>query len=264
MVDGPDVGRNAAGEVDDRPVLLACSHGTRSRAGQTAVAALVAAVATSTPEAEVRQAFVDVESPDVPTALTELAGREVHVVPLLLSAGYHVHVDLTDAITGSPSAQHAERCPEPVEGSGCARPATPILADALGPDPLLIEILADRVSAAGVRPEDTVLLAAAGSSDPRAVADCRTVADELAHRLGRPVTATFLVAVQPAVTDEVVAARRDGVGRVIVASYLLAPGFFTDLLAGCGADVITTPLLDPTTEPDPRLVALVQRRHREV
>ena len=261
MADREDVGASAVG-VGDPLVLLACSHGTRSRAGQAAVAALVAAVAAASPEVEVLQAFVDVESPDVPTALDELVGRQVLVLPLLLSAGYHVHVDLTNAINSAP-AEQSESAPEGRAESRRTRAPAVRLADALGPDPLLIEILADRVSAAGVRPEDIVLLAAAGSSDPRAVADCRTVADELAARLGRPVTATFLVAVQPAVTDAVTEARRGGSGRVIVASYLLAPGFFTDLLAGCGADVITEPLLHPTAEPDPRLVALVQRRHRE-
>ena len=234
----------AAGE---RPVLLACSHGTRSSAGQAAVAALVAAVASAAPELEVRQAFVDVEEPEITTALAEVSGREVRVVPLLLSAGYHVHVDLARAV-------------DPVERAESTRP---VLAAALGPDASLVEILADRAAAAGVRTEDTLLLAAAGSSDPRAVADCRTVADSLATHLGRPVTATFLTAAQPSVTDAVAAARREGAGRVVVLAHLLAPGFFVDLLAGCGADVITEPLLVPTGQPDPRLVELVLRRHRE-
>lgn len=229
----------------DRPVLLACSHGTRSVAGQGAVSALVRAVAADAPDLEVRQAFVDVEQPSVPDAVAELAGRDVRVVPLLLSAGYHVHVDLAAAVAAAPPGVR--------------------LMPTLGPDPALVALLAERAARVGLRAEDTVLLAAAGSSDERAVADCRATAEAMAGRLGRPVTATFLSAARPAVADAVAEVRRGSIGspgRVVVVCYLLAPGFFADRLADCGADVVTPPLLVPDAAPDPRLVELVLRRGR--
>lgn len=241
--------------VGGPPVLLACSHGTRSRAGQAAVSALVSAVADAVgPAVEVRQAFVDVEQPDVATALAELRGRRVRVVPLLLAAGHHVHVDLAGAVRDAGGRAAAGR----IGGS----PA-PTLAAALGPDPVLVEVLADRVAESGVRPDDTVLLVSAGSTDPGAVADCRTVAEGLAARLGRPVTAAFLSAAHPSLSDALAGARADGTGRVAVVSHLLAPGYFADRLARSGADLVTVPLLDIHRPPDPRLVDLVVRRHRE-
>ena len=50
-------------------------------------------------------------------------------------------------------------------------------------------------------------------------------------------------------------------GRVVVANYLLAPGFFDDLARDAGADVTARPLLVPD-EPAPReLVDLVLERY---
>ena len=81
----------------DAPALIACSHGTASPPGQAAVAALVAAVATARPDLEVHEAFVDVQQPDPAAVLATLPpDRRARLVPLLLSAGYHVFVDLSD------------------------------------------------------------------------------------------------------------------------------------------------------------------------
>ncbi|MGO1315861.1 MAG: sirohydrochlorin chelatase, partial [Cellulomonadaceae bacterium] len=44
--------------------------------------------------------------------------------------------------------------------------------------------------------------------------------------------------------------------RVVVASYLLAPGVFHDRLAGAGADVVSAPLA-----PDVRLAQVVLARY---
>lgn len=46
---------------------------------------------------------------------------------------------------------------------------------------------------------------------------------------------------------------------MVVVSYLLAPGFFADKLAGSGADVVTAPLLGPDQTPE-ELVDLVADR----
>ena len=56
--------------------------------------------------------------------------------------------------------------------------------------------------------------------------------------------------------DAVLAARRGGASRVVVASYLLAPGHFHDKLAGAGADLVTAPLL-----PDERIAAVLLDRY---
>ena len=224
------------------PVLLACSHGTSSSTGRRAIAALVDAVARHAPQLHVAAAFVDVQQPDVPTRLASL-GTTARIVPLLLSAGYHVHVDLAAAVA--------------------ARPGT-TLAGTLGPDPRLADLLARRLREAGLRAEDAVVLAAAGSSDPAAVADCRRVGRLLAARLGRTVTTAFLSAAEPRLAETVAQVRARltaGRGRVVVATYLLAPGYFADLVAGAGADLCTPPLLTATEPPPAELVEVVLDRY---
>ena len=67
------------------------------------------------------------------------------MVPLLLSVGYHVKVDIARAVKSRPET----------------RAAAP-----LGPDPRLAALLDQRLREAGVTDNDAVVLAAAGSSDP--------------------------------------------------------------------------------------------------
>ena len=223
-----------------RPVLLACSHGTSSSAGQLAVAGLVLAVAARRPDLDVRSSFVDVQEPDVPSTLASIGSRAVNVVPLLLSAGYHVHVDLAEAAADAHDA--------------AVRPA-------LGPDLRLAGQLVRRLDEAGVQPSDAVVLAAAGSSDRRAVEHCEAMGRMLAELLGRDVTVGYISAVEPALGDAVETARRTAPGRrVAVATYLLAPGYFADLAAASGADVVSAPLLLADEPAPPELAELVLDR----
>jgi len=186
---------------------------------------------------EVRLSWIELVDPDLPTALAAVpAGRRVVVVPLLLSSGYHDRVDIPAAIRST-------------------RPDT-VQAAVLGPDPLLAGALADRLAEAGRRPGDTVVLAAAGSSDPAAVAAVHTQAELLAAHLDVPVTAAFGSSAAPDVRSAVAATRP---GRVAIAPYLLAPGFFTERLAEAGADVVAAPL-----GAHPAVVTLALRRYDEV
>jgi sirohydrochlorin ferrochelatase len=220
------------------PVLVAASHGTANPEGQCAVAGLVEAVARRRPDVEVRGAFVDVQQPDPQSVLSALEGRPARLVPLLLSAGYHVFVDLTEAAEGTPGTS---------------------VAPALGPDPRLAELLRARLERAGLRDDDVVVVAAAGSSQASAVDDCLAVADDLSRLIGRPVTTGFLSAAQPRLDEAVAAARVEG-RRVVVATYLLAPGFFADLTGRAGADVVTAPLLLPDEPAASDIVDIVIER----
>jgi sirohydrochlorin ferrochelatase len=222
------------------PVLIACAHGTRNPTGRRLIAELALAARSLRPGLETTAAFVDVQPPTVVDVVAGLsaAGRPAVVVPLLLSGGYHVHVDIAGAVAGA-------------AGTVAARP--------LGPDPRLVEVLHDRLVSAGADPRDprtAVVLAAAGSSDVRAVADVESTADLLQRTWAGPVTTGYGSAATPTVPDAVAAARRAGAQRVVVASYLLAPGHFHDKLAGAGADVVTTPLL-----PDDRIAAVLLDRY---
>ncbi|MGW6006302.1 sirohydrochlorin chelatase [Oerskovia enterophila] len=264
------------------PVLVGCSHGTNDVAGQAAIRALLDDVRATRPDLDVREAFVDVQQPEVADVVTHAvaprapgegqAGQAV-VVPLLLSTGFHVNVDITEAV----SPEHEGRGPE--HGAATA-------ARALGPDPRLAQILADRLVAAGTRPHDAVVLAAAGSSRSGAARDVEAVAEHLRAHHDGPVTVGFGAMATPSVRDAVAAAREalaadrgevtttpggpsDAAGaapsgsegepaRVVIAAYLLAPGFFHDRLLEAGADVVTAPLA-----PDARLTAIVLDRYAE-
>ena len=225
------------------PALLAISHGTASAEGQAAVAALVAAVAARLPEHTVRLGHVDVQQPDVAASLDSIpAGQDVVIVPLLLSAGYHVRVDLKEQSSGR---------------DGVA------IAAALGPDERLVDALIARLDPLHLAEDDTIVLAVAGSSDERANDDCREIARLLGRRLGREVSVGFLAAVEPRLGQAVAHARAAASGRVVVANYLLAPGYFHDLAVRLadGAPV-ARPLLDADDPAEP-LVDLVIDRYRD-
>jgi sirohydrochlorin ferrochelatase len=222
------------------PVLVACAHGTRNPAGRRLIAELALAARALRPGLTTVAAFVDVQPPTVVDVVAELsaAGRPAIVVPLLLSGGYHVHVDIAGAVASHPSAV-------------AARP--------LGPDPRLVAVLHDRLLEAGADPSDprtAVVLAAAGSSDPRSVADVEHTAELLQRSWAGPVTTGYGSAAQPSVAEAVATARRSAADRVVIAAYLLAPGHFHDKLAGAGADVVAAPLL-----PDDRIAAVLLDRY---
>ena len=221
------------------PVLIGCSHGTDNPAGRATVRAILADVRRARPDLDVREAFVDLQQPAVADAVGEATqdlGSAV-VVPLLMSTGFHVGVDIAAAVAG--------------------RRATS--ADTLGPDDRLVRILVDRLEAVGARPGDAIVCAAAGSTDPRAASAVERVVEGLraAWPVG-PVTVGYGSAAVPRVPDAVGEARRAGAARVVVASYLLAPGFFHDRLRESGADAVTEPLA-----PDARLVEIVLDRYTE-
>lgn len=219
------------------PVLVACAHGTRNATGRRLIAELALEARDLRPGLVTTAAFVDVQPPTVVDVVAQLssAGRPAVVVPLLLSGGYHVHVDIAGAVAGAHSAV-------------AARP--------LGPDRRLVEVLRDRLADADVDAGTAVVLAAAGSSDPRSVADVEGTAQLLQSGWGGPVTTGYGSAARPTVPDAVEAARRAGAERVVIAAYLLAPGHFHDKLATAGADAVTAPLL-----PDPRIAAVLLDRY---
>jgi sirohydrochlorin ferrochelatase len=247
-------------------VLVGTSHGTDDPAGQAAVRALLDGVRAARPGLDVREAFVDVQQPEVGDVLAGAvrdAGSAV-VVPLLLSTGYHVRHDIAQAV----AAVNAS-------GEGAA-----VAAEPLGPHPLLVDILADRYAAAEAahgpfRSDDVVVLAAAGSSVAAAATAVEEVTSALAQRLGRPVTPSYGAGAEPRVPAAVAAARAaavsaagvsgagtSGAARVIVVSYLLAPGYFLDRVLEAGADVVTDPVAGPAgaEKADPRLVQVVLDR----
>ncbi|MFC4032295.1 sirohydrochlorin chelatase [Streptomyces polygonati] len=202
--------------------LLAVAHGTRDPEGVASYGTLLDRVRAMRPGLPVRLAFLDIAAPSLDRTLAGLRG-EVVVVPLLLSAGYHVHVDIPASLAAAPRLRAA-------------------VAAALGPDPLLAEALHDRLTQAGWHRApgrrgaagQAVVLAAAGSSDPAANADTARTAELLRERLGVDVVPSYLCASSPTPAEAVARLRAAG-RQVAVASYLVAPGFFARAAARAAA-----------------------------
>lgn len=235
-----------------RPSLGLISHGTSSAHGQRLIAALASRVTADLRASDlvetVMLGHVDVQQPDVAEVLGALPHEAPTVlVPLLLSPGYHVHVDLAEAAAAAREVNGPE-----------ARDIR--LSRTLGPDPRLARVLAARLPA--LTDDDHIVLAAAGSSDDRANAACAEMAEHLARFLGRPVDVGFHAGGGTSLAGIVEQKRVLG-GRVVLSSYLLAPGFFQDLaqkLVAGTADVLTEPLLTPTDEVPRALIDVVRER----
>jgi sirohydrochlorin ferrochelatase len=204
--------------------LLLVAHGTRDPAGAV-VTERVAERARLLLGVPVHACYADVRGPTPADVLAEIGGPTV-AVPAFLAAGYHVRADVPEQLRAT--------------GRGDV-----VLADAFGPDPVLVAAAAERLTEAGARPDDAVVLAVAASSDPHAQADGARAARRLGRLLGRPVTlAPIVLGDQPGVADVVARLRAEGARRVAVASWLLAPGLFQRNLDRCGADVVAAPLSD--------------------
>ncbi len=224
------------------PALVACAHGTRDPHGRKAVGALVAALSRARPGLEVRAAFVDVHPPEVGAVVAEItdAGGEAVVVPLLLSTGYHVGVDVAAAVSGRRA----------------------VAAPALGPDPRITDLLLERLRGTRLADHDAVVVAAAGSSDPFAIQDVEAVARAVAAAHAGPVVVAYGASASPSVPEAVASLRAQRPGtRVAVASYLLAPGHFHTRLLRAGADVVSEPLLRAGAPPAVRLVEVALDRY---
>ena len=219
------------------PSLGLISHGTSSALGQSLIEALADAVGEDLRARglvdEVMLGHVDVQDPGVEEVIDRLpADRPAVLVPLLLSPGYHVHVDLAEALEGA--------------GDRDIR-----LAPTLGPDPRLARILAERLPR--LHDDDEVVLAAAGSSDERANASCEEMGRLLADELGRAVSVGFLAG-GGAPLKAIVEQNRQSGCRLVIANYLLAPGFFDDLartlISEADSSAESAPASVPGSAPD--------------
>ncbi len=245
------------------PPLVAVAHGSRDPRAAATVRALLdlvcrRAAGAGHPGLDVRAAYLGHAAPTLGQALGALDGAAV-ILPLLLTAAYHSKTDI-------PKALHEARSTRPRLDVTYGRP--------LGPHPLLLRALDRRLAEAlqdadaqnagqnpGQNPgpggtsageavppgETTVVLAAAGSSDPAANAVISNLAARWQSARGwRAVVPAYASAASPAPPEAVAAARRAGARRVLVASYLLSPGIFADQIRrdclAAGATVVSAVL----------------------
>jgi sirohydrochlorin ferrochelatase len=233
---------------------VAVAHGSADPRAAAAVTDLMTVVRARAARAgleglRVRAAYLGHALPSVPDVLEALCEerppghahgrRAVVVLPLLLTEAYHSDTDLP-AVLG----EAAGRLPRLRISYG----------DPLGPHPLLLRALERRLGGVGVLADgmagagDTaVVLAAAGSSRVAANDAVAGVAAAWQSARGwRTVLPAFASAAAPTSAEAVTRLLREGAPRVVVASYLLAPGYFADQVrrtcAAAGAEAVSAPL----------------------
>jgi sirohydrochlorin ferrochelatase len=197
--------------------------------------------------------------PDVVEAARRLArvtpgdpAEPIVAVPMFLNHGYHVAHDVP-AVIGQARAALASR-------------ARIVVAEPLGPDPLLTEALESRLRELGVWPGDpdtAVVLASAGTSDPAARGALEAMAGRWARTGWHSVIPAYAAAAAPDAARAVASARAAGARDVVIASYFLAPGLLADRIATAAPRV---PMAAPFATPartDPALPRLVLRRAAE-
>ena len=227
--------------AQDEPMLVTVAHGTRDPAGNQ-VAAAVTARAARLLGVPVTAAYVELCEPSLESVMAAQRTPAV-VVPLLLSTGYHTRHDVPGAVTGAP-----------VGTAGRIAVGGP-----LGPDPMLAQVMRRRLLTAGAAVADPVVVVAAGSNDPAAADDVAGAARLLQAGWQGPVTWAGLSGAGPRVADAVLRARRHG--RVAVAPYLLAPGFFASRAAR-EAEAAGAAVVAEVIGAHPLVGALVADRYR--
>ncbi|MET9624008.1 MULTISPECIES: sirohydrochlorin chelatase [unclassified Streptomyces] len=231
------------------PVLLVIAHGSRDPRHAATVRALVARARSLRPGLRVETAFLDFDLPSVSGTLDRLAAegvRDVVALPLLLTRAFHAKADIPAVLRQAPPVLRVRR------------------AEVLGPSPLLVAAVERRLYEAGLTPGDKgstgVVLASAGSSDPEAIAVIAETARELRRTGWCSVRPAFASASLPRTEDAVRTLRADGVRRVAVAPYVIAPGRLPDRIAAGAADA---DVLADVLGPAPELARLLTERYEE-
>jgi sirohydrochlorin ferrochelatase len=246
--------------------LVLIAHGSADPRAAAAIGELMPLVARRATERglvvpDLRVAYLGHAAPSVPQVMRAFGpDAQVTVLPLLLTAAYHSKTDIPRLLARVSAGMRVT------------------YGEPLGPHPLLLGALERRLPPAAFdNPAEVgVVLAAAGSSDPEANATVARLAAHWQARTGwyavRPAYASPAAtggqdstaatggqdstaatgaqgsAACPDPATAVTGLLRAGARRVVVASYLLAPGLFADriraasLAAGAAA---TSPALLP-------------------
>jgi sirohydrochlorin ferrochelatase len=214
-------------------VLIAVAHGSTDPRAAATIRDLMAIAAERAEDRArkcglrppvLRAAYLGHAAPSLPQVLSIIEpDADVTVLPLLLTAAYHSKTDIPRLLA-----------------SGAVPRLRARYGATLGPHPLLLRALERRLAeadpAALQAPGQTgVVLAAAGSGDPEAYATITRVAARWQARAGWfAVRPAYASAAEPSPAVAVAGLLRAGASRVVVASYLLAPGHFADRILQAG------------------------------
>jgi sirohydrochlorin ferrochelatase len=220
------------------PALIALAHGSRDPRSAATVKEVVALARRLRPDLRIEVAFLDHAKPRPDPVIDRLVAKgydEVVVVPLLLTSAFHARIDV----------------PEVIAAAAARHPNVGItVSEVIGTDAMLLAILDVRLRealrSARVRELDGLVLAAAGSSDPRANAAVARLARLWGARHRLPTTVAFASAAPPSTGEAVREFRRQGRRHIAVGSLFIAPGLLPDraaeLALEAGAVAVSEPL----------------------
>lgn len=224
--------------MNEEAGLVAVAHGSADPRAAAAIGQLMPLVARRAAERglsvpDPRVAYLGHAAPSVPQVMRTF-GPDAHVtvLPLLLTGAYHSKTDI----------------PRVLARTVLARTGRVTYGEPLGPHPLLLTALERRLPPTEDPSEVGVVLAAAGSSDPEANATIARLAAQWQARTGWfAVRPAYASAAAPDPATAVAQLREAGARRVVVATYLLAPGLFADRIResslAAGAAAVSPALL---------------------
>lgn len=187
---------------EQQPVIedLATRVGHADAAGGSTPAILVGS----------RAAFLDHHSPTLAESVAGLVregAEQIVVVPTLLSDAFHAREDVPKAVS---EAARLLRVPI-------------VIADPIGVDPLLFEVVDARVSQTGLDDLDIVVVAAAGTGVTAARDQFRATMRSWRGRRPWRLNAAFIAGGDPSVSELVTSLVDQGL-RVVVVPFLLGSG----------------------------------------
>ncbi len=244
--------------MNTNPMLI-IGHGTKDAEGVVQFGELVDLVRKNA-GGDVEGGFLELSAPPIQDAVVSLvaAGHQtIDVVPLVLVAAGHSKGDI-------PAALERERRRHPGLRLRYGRP--------LGPHPLLLADLTDRLAAAVPEaewPDTAVVLIGRGATDPDANAEVAKTARLLLEGRGiGTVETAFISLAKPSVPEGLDRAKALGYSKIVVLPYFLFAGVLPDRIVtqaqawARAADVdVTVAGLIGASE---RLAQLVVDRHAEI
>lgn len=198
------------------PPVILTAHGSVDPRSSDTCEAVAREVRLLRPGVDVLLGFCENSEPNLSDVLADVAGPAV-VAPLLLASAYHARVDIPRIVADSGREDIT-------------------VADTLGEDPRLVEVLAQRLVEAGAEHSDStgVLIVAVGSSHAEANARTATLAHALPGRWG-PVSVAYATGPEPSVAAGIAQLRERGAHGIVLAPWFIAPGKITDRVAEIAA-----------------------------
>jgi len=233
--------------------LVLVAHGSADPRAAAAIGELMPLVARRATERglsvpDLRAAYLGHAAPSVPQVMRAFGpDAQVTVLPMLLTAAYHSKTDIPRLLARVSAGMRVT------------------YGEPLGPHPLLLRALERRLPAAAFdNPAEVgVVLAAAGSSDPEANATVARLAAQWQAGSGwHAVRPAYASAADPDPATAVTGLLRAGARRVVVASYLLAPGLFADRIRAA-SQAAGASATSPALGASPEVADVVLDRYQE-